>query len=146
MKRNELQGFNCSDKTKCPICEHQLKKRYEGMVCKNPWCPLYFKCEKGWVYYNNEKKQSLLFWTAKYDFDITRHENIKKWLMLKSKIIYERKCCEVCGSIKLLQVHHILPRSSNPELALDIENLMLLCKDCHKKIHSEDKYNFGEKK
>lgn len=39
--------------------------------------------------------------------------------------------CETCGSIKNLEVHHKdEDRANNDE-----ENLILLCKSCHKKIH-----------
>jgi len=130
------------DKTKCPMYNAKLTKKYEGLVC-NRGCPLQFKCGSGWVYISGDKRRSNLFWTSKYDFDITRHENIKKWLILKSEIIYNRKCCEICKSSRSLHVHHILARSSNPELSLDKENLMVLCEVCHKKIHSNDKYYFG---
>jgi 5-methylcytosine-specific restriction endonuclease McrA len=132
---------NWTDKTRCPICNSKLIKKYEGMVCKNYNCPLYFKLGKGWAYIIH--KENPLKWTLKYDFDLERHENIKKWLLLKSQIIYEKGCCEICGSIKKLQVHHILPRCSNPELNLDKDNLMVLCEDCHKKIHENDKYRFN---
>jgi len=131
-----------ADKTKCPMCNAKLVKKNEGFVCIKG-CPLHFKCEIGWVYLDNSKKESNLFWTSKYDFDIARYENIKKWLMLKSNILYEKKCCEICKKDRYLHVHHILPRSSNPELTLDKEDLIVLCEDCHKKIHSEDKYKFG---
>ena len=113
---------NWEDKTRCPLCNSKLQKRNEGLVCRNN-CPLTFKCGTGWAYITHK---DTLFWTLEYDFNIEKHENIKEWLMLKSNIIYERKICEICGSDRFLQVHHILPRSSNPELALDKENLMLL--------------------
>lgn len=55
------------------------------------------------------------------------------------------KCpmCENCGSNICLHVYHILPRHSHPELAMDKENLMVLCEECHKKIHSEDKHKYS---
>jgi len=130
------------DNTRCPLCNSKLQKRHEGMVCRGT-CPLSFKCSTGWVYINREMQKGNLFWTMKYDFNIERHENIKKWLLLKSEILYEKKCCEICKSDRYLHVHHILPRSSNPELALDKDNLMVLCELCHKKIHIDDKYKFG---
>jgi len=127
------------DKDRCPMCNSKLQRKWEGMVCINN-CPLTFKCCTGWVYI--QPKDDGLFWTLKYDFDITRYNNNKEWLMLKSMTIYNKKCCEVCKSTRSLHVHHILPRSSNPELALDVENLMVLCESCHRKIHSKDKYSF----
>lgn len=126
----------------CPICERKLNKRYEGLVCKNNKCKLYFKLRKGWVYLDKEKVNSELFFVSQYDFNIERYENKKKWLQLKSEVLYEKKCCEVCKTIHLLEVHHILPRNSNPELGLDKENLMVLCQRCHKNIHKGDKYKF----
>jgi hypothetical protein len=140
MKRD----FACwSNKNKCPICEHVLYKKYEGMVCKNFRCPLYFKLEIGWVYLDGKKERSMDFFGFKYQFDISRHENLKRWLILKSEIIWEKKVCEICSGKEFLHIHHILPRCKYPELTFDKENLMLLCKECHKKIHEEDKYKFG---
>ena len=130
-------------KVNCPICNHVLYKKYEGLVCKNHRCKLYFKLERGWVYLTREKKDSALFFTSSYDFDIALFENRKKWLQMKSDILYEKKLCEICKSDRCLHVHHILPRSSHPELGMDKENLMVLCENCHNKIHSEDKYKFG---
>jgi len=128
---------------KCPLCGRKLQRKYEGLICPNWKCKLgNFKCKKGWVYLDRKKEDSNLFFTSKYDFDITRHENIKKWLRLKSKLLYEKRKCEICGSDNYLHIHHILPRSSNPELTMDKENLMVLCEDCHKKIHKYDKYKF----
>ena len=132
-----------NEKLRCPLCNHILYKRYEGWVCKNWKCKLYSKLAYGWVFLNKEKEESKLFFTSKYDFNIESFKNHKKWLELKSILLYEKKVCEICGSDKSLQVHHILPRSSNPELIMDKENLMVLCEECHKKIHAKDKYKFS---
>jgi 5-methylcytosine-specific restriction endonuclease McrA len=134
--------MNEKEKLICPLCNHILYKRYEGMVCKNWKCKLYFKLERGWVLLNKERKNSLTFFRLKYDFDINRFENRKRWLKLKSKQIYQKKKCEICGSNIELHIHHILHRSSNPELTFDEENLIVLCKNCHLKIHKDDKYKF----
>lgn len=40
--------------------------------------------------------------------------------------------CVRCGSRDALELDHVLPVSSHPELATDINNLQLLCYDCHK--------------
>ena len=43
--------------------------------------------------------------------------------------------CACCGATPsdglVMHVDHIKPRSKNPELALDIENLQILCEDCN---------------
>lgn len=131
------------EQTKCPLCDHVLYKKHEGLVCRNHKCKLYFKLGKGWVYLNREKENSELFFTSKYDFNPERYFNKKAWLKMKSLILYKKGKCEICSSDSFLQVHHILPRSSHPELAMDRENLMVLCKPCHKNIHKNDKYKFG---
>ncbi len=131
------------EKKQCPLCNHILYKKHEGMVCKNHRCKLYFKLGRGWVYLTREKEDSKLFFTSKYDFDITAYHNKKKWLELKSKILYEKGKCEICSSDSFLHVHHILSRSSHPELAMDEENLMVVCQDCHKELHKYDKYKFN---
>lgn len=41
------------------------------------------------------------------------------------------RVCVCCGSIKKIQVHHILPRHIRPDLAVNMTNLIALCRDCH---------------
>lgn len=48
--------------------------------------------------------------------------------------------CEKCGC-KIndwhdAELHHIIPISMDPGKATDKGNMMILCKDCHKQIHS----------
>lgn len=47
--------------------------------------------------------------------------------------------CKVCGSKKLLEAHHILPKSKYPHLVFDIANGLCLCKSCHSNLHSLEK-------
>src|SRR5436309_2023751 len=46
--------------------------------------------------------------------------------------------CEICGTNRTLDRHHVVSRgmggSKNPELHSD-ENLMTLCRHCHRNIH-----------
>ena len=41
------------------------------------------------------------------------------------------KVCPVCGTIKRIELHHILPFHLYPALELVFTNLMWLCRDCH---------------
>jgi len=47
-------------------------------------------------------------------------------------------CCQICGSSLNLQVHHIKPIRTNPELVIDVLNCLVLCSGpnqasgCHK--------------
>jgi len=56
--------------------------------------------------------------------------------------------CHRCGSDEQIQVDHIKPKSKYPELALDINNLQILCWPCnkHKSFRDETDYrNFTKK-
>ena len=39
--------------------------------------------------------------------------------------------CEICGTETNLHVHHEKPQKTHPHLALDPDNGIILCKDCH---------------
>ena len=45
--------------------------------------------------------------------------------------LYGRKCQLCFATNTQIHVDHIKPRSKYPELALDIKNLQILCKDCN---------------
>lgn len=51
-------------------------------------------------------------------------------------LIRDNDTCQNCGDMEsVLDVHHIIPISSNPDLALDPDNGVSLCKPCHKRHH-----------
>ena len=54
--------------------------------------------------------------------------------------------CQHCKSKgeanKANTVHHIKHLKQHPELALDEENLMAVCKECHNELHPEKHYSF----
>lgn len=39
--------------------------------------------------------------------------------------------CEWCGSVKDLNVHHIVPQHLRPDLAHEKTNMIVLCRECH---------------
>lgn len=46
--------------------------------------------------------------------------------------------CTDCGAEdKPLEIHHVIPKHENPDLAFDINNVVALCQDCHKLRHSK---------
>lgn len=54
----------------------------------------------------------------------------------------ERKCV-CCGKeIREMQLHHLNSRNKFPEQTFDEDNVVIICKDCHKKFH--DKYGYGD--
>ena len=46
--------------------------------------------------------------------------------------------CYLCGCKDNLVVHHILYRRYHKEYALDLDNLIVVCRKCHYKIHKHD--------
>ena len=69
------------------------------------------------------------------DFFKNQNKNFlqsKEWKLLRKEAItkYGKKCYK-CGSIKNINVDHIKPRKFFPELALDLNNLQILCAFCN---------------
>lgn len=56
------------------------------------------------------------------------------WQHVRGQFVREHPRCEACGTDKNLNVHHIKPFHTNPELELDTSNLITLCRDHHFKI------------
>ena len=66
--------------------------------------------------------------------------NRRNALLRKKRFLYQLRggCCELCGKHfvqEALEIHHLVPVSQNPGLALQTKNLILLCHDCHVKVH-----------
>lgn len=59
----------------------------------------------------------------------------KEWLEMRFFILHrDGYKCNACGrgaGDAILQVDHIIPISKRPDLALDANNLRVLCKDCN---------------
>lgn len=65
-----------------------------------------------------------------------------KWKRKRENILrrdgYECTICKRYGRHKSAEiVHHIKSIEEAPELRLNSENLMSVCKDCHNKLHPE---------
>lgn len=63
----------------------------------------------------------------------SRHVNRKRrWLALRALVIArDGHQCRECGAVGRLEVDHVKPVKTHPELAWSIENLQLLCPHCH---------------
>ncbi|WP_438766779.1 HNH endonuclease [Enterococcus sp. AZ102] len=77
------------------------------------------------------------------------------WKNLRKKCLerdhYECQWCKEQGRLttqydSILEIDHIKELEFFPELALDIDNLRTLCKDCHNKRHDRMKYRGQTKK
>jgi 5-methylcytosine-specific restriction protein A len=55
-----------------------------------------------------------------------------EWRRLKRVLIERDRVCSVCGSGSNLHVDHVTPPRGDIVLFFDIQNLQLLCEDCHR--------------
>ena len=52
-----------------------------------------------------------------------------QWTKTRKQHLEKQPNCMACGGDKALEVHHIKPFNSNPELELNPDNLITLCED-----------------
>lgn len=82
-----------------------------------------------------------------------------EWKLARAlKIAATDGLCEKCGKVGE-EVHHIIHLTpdnvEDPDIAINQDNLILLCKDCHNKVHGrftnksgvgfDENGNFGKK-
>ena len=70
-------------------------------------------------------------------------KNLSEW----SRMVRDRDgvCCE-CGTEKSLNAHHQRSKSRFPELALDLNNGITLCSNCHDEHHKANPDHFISEK
>jgi len=62
--------------------------------------------------------------------------DVKRVLMNWKRTVQKRdKICQVCGTDKNLNAHHILHRKHYPKLALNVNNGIILCNEHHNETH-----------
>lgn len=60
-----------------------------------------------------------------------------RWKAFRTFVLKVRgEKCETCGSTKGLQVHHLQYRNNAMAWEYNCNEVMVLCRDCHKKIHN----------
>ena len=128
----------------CPKCNHILYRKHEGLVCRNHRCKLYFKLGIGWVLLKKtpEEEDNKLICGLMYSLSFP-HEK-KRWMDIKKEVLHEQNyTCQFCKSRNAIAVHHIIPNHIEPIFTFDKDNLILACKECHTKLHSNDKHRFN---
>lgn len=58
-------------------------------------------------------------------------KHYRSWKKLANELKKEHPYCAICGSKKNLDVHHKIPRHVRPDLILDKDNCVVLCRCCH---------------
>jgi len=57
------------------------------------------------------------------------HKRSSRWGKTRKAHLKENPTCALCGGTKKLEVHHIQPFHTHPELELEASNLITLCED-----------------
>lgn len=74
--------------------------------------------------------------------DVGRPRRSPRWNKVKAMHLAMEPTCAACGGEVRLQVHHIKPYHLQPELELDLSNLVTLCmgpNECHLHVgHGDD--------
>jgi 5-methylcytosine-specific restriction endonuclease McrA len=61
------------------------------------------------------------------------------WILKPIVLERDNNTCQYCLATGIpLNCHHIIPVKYAPETVKDINNLITLCKDCHKKVHDNN--------
>ena len=104
---------------------------------------LYFgKCKQGEEYklfsmlvsdFPNDKKKEIKEYIQSIPYTVFL--NSIYWRIVSSTIKHRQKKCSLCGKRIGLQVHHKNYKHHGFELQ-NMDDLIVLCRDCHKKIHN----------
>ena len=146
----------CSDKCKKAYQKewHKSEKRKaylkaynkseKGMASKEAWAKsdvgkAYHRAyQKEWKKSEKYKAYQKAYQKAYYSrLNLANSKISQRTLAAWSLQVKERDnhTCQVCDSTEHLHAHHIQPKSIFPELALDLDNGMTLCKGCHIEVH-----------
>lgn len=74
-----------------------------------------------------------LLYKAKFGYSYKDFYKSKEWISLSKAVkdIYGRVCMKCGKSSGVFHSDHIIPRSKNIDLELDINNIQVLCEDCN---------------
>lgn len=108
-------------KTRCRTCRTLIE--YGKSHCS--------KCEEKYKKYKQQCK-------TKQTKEADKYVKAERWKALRREIIRRDKgCCSYCLNVnnyveyRNLQVHHIVKRVDNLELAYEPSNLITVCRTCH---------------
>lgn len=107
-----------------------------GKACRHAGCPVIVR--EGGYCLQHQKQQDVRYRQTWLRKEASEFYNSTAWKALRLKKLSIDPFCERCCirgiSRFAIDVHHILKRTDYPARALDITNLMSLCKECHTEI------------
>lgn len=123
-------------RTQC-IVENCERKHFAKGSCKYHYNLNYYKI------YPEKMLKSQKRHLEKYSkiFDMNSSEYVwalRSWGNTIKKL--DKYMCKLCDSKENLHAHHIQPKAKFPEISLELDNGITLCKDCHKIVHGFETY------
>jgi len=71
--------------------------------------------------------------------NVYRNYSDPLYVRWRKKVYFrDNHSCQLCGSKRLLEAHHIKRWSDFPQLRFDPNNGVTLCRACHKKVTSSE--------
>ena len=138
----------------CKYCGEYIHECYPREEDKdsNEW--ICVKCAYIRGYWNEEDlgrvfhskraivKDGVIYCTdKKFPWEKTKKQqrHAPEYITWRTKVFERDKyTCAICGQVGgELNAHHIRPFKDYPELRLDLDNGVTLCKACHKRVHKE---------
>jgi len=98
-------------------------------ICKEVGCNNLIQIDK--TYCDRHKKEK----RTPFQNAVRTNENLyntSQWRRLRKKILKDQPYCVKCGINEQLEAHHKTPPRGNEELFFDENNLIILCRSCHR--------------
>jgi 5-methylcytosine-specific restriction endonuclease McrA len=101
------------------------------------------ECKKSCIVYRKSASQLDNLISPKKSLNKASTQDLSIWRsevftrQLKDNPAHKVNFCEICHKTENLVGHHILPQKLYPEFALDPDNGMILCSECHNKYGHE---------
>ena len=117
-------------------------------LCCAPCCSRYREegskyCSKHRESYEEkERERYKAYLERRYSHTQSRADSFyktKEWRDLSKRMLERYPVCQVCGENYSTDVHHRFPVADYPDMALDEDNLLCLCKSCHARITDEER-------
>ena len=121
--------------TICDACEKIIfKHKYEMKNNKKHFCNM--SCKGKWQSENKVGPNSAHWKGGIYSSTAQRLCGKRYWKIKQEVLDRFNRQCFSCQSTENLHVHHIISKTRSLNELYDKENMMVLCRECHRKLHN----------
>jgi hypothetical protein len=123
------------------LTSYQIQYRNQGINNINDSNYLYCceECKKSCILFGRSSEKLENFLNPSDELSKASPQELSIWRsevfsqQLKDNEDHQENFCEICHETETLVGHHILPQKLYPEFALDPDNGVILCSECHTK-------------